>query len=289
MKDASFDRPPRKKREEVVIPDPWSGSIDEGKEAMEHNAGLPTARRQRLVVFGGSFDPIHVGHVALARHILEHQLADEVMFIPAKQSPLKEVGKALPGRVRLEMVELALADALKEKPYFTLTNLDGDETKIEYRFSTSDLELQRDSERSYTIETMEILRRLFSDMELMFLMGTDNLFELNRWHRYGELLGNYDFIIYPRPGEYLDLVRAYEASRGSVPGPNLAKQRLIELYGAVFAAKLQRSVLSPKDFPMMDIASSDIRRAIANGGNPSRYLSPSVWSYICRNQLYQPA
>ena len=271
-----------------MIPDPWPGE-DGVKEAMEKNAGLTTARRQRLVVFGGSFNPIHLGHVALARQILEHQLADEVMFIPAKQSPLKEAGKTLPGRVRLEMVELAIADALKEKPSFTVTNLDGDETRIEYRFSTSDLELQRSGERTYTIETMEILRRLYSDTELLFLMGTDNLFELNLWHRYGELLRNYDFIIYPRPGEYLNLVRAHEAAQGAVAGPDQAQQRMIELYGAAFATKLRRSILSPKDYPMMDIASSDIRRAIANGGDPSRYLSPSVWSFICRNQLYQPA
>jgi nicotinate-nucleotide adenylyltransferase len=288
MKEDAYDRPPRKKREEVVIPDPWPN--DDGvKEAMEKNAGLTTARRQRLVVFGGSFDPVHLGHVALARQILEHQLADEVMFIPAKQSPLKAAGSSLPGKVRMEMLELAIDDALREKPSFTVTNLDGDETQVEYRFSTSDLELKRDGDRTYTIETMEILHRLFSDMELLFLMGTDNLFELQRWHRYGELLRNYDFIIYPRPGEYLNLARAQSTAQGAAAGPNLAFQRLIELYGAAFAAKLQRSVLPTQEYPMMDIASSDIRRAIANGGAPARYLSPSVWSYICQNHLYQKA
>jgi nicotinate-nucleotide adenylyltransferase len=189
----------------------------------------------------------------------------------------------------MEMLELAIDDALREKPSFTVTNLDGDETQVEYRFSTSDLELKRDGDRTYTIETMEILHRLFSDMELLFLMGTDNLFELQRWHRYGELLRNYDFIIYPRPGEYLNLARAQSTAQGAAAGPNLAFQRLIELYGAAFAAKLQRSVLPTQEYPMMDIASSDIRRAIANGGAPARYLSPSVWSYICQNHLYQKA
>lgn len=241
---------------------------EELEEEVNPNAGLPFARKWRMAVFGGSFDPVHLGHIQLARQILEHDLADEVLFVPAKRSPFKSAQQMNTGAQRLEMLNLAVADALTEKPNFTFRDKDNREVTREYRMSISDMELQRPGANSYTYDTLTLLHRVYPDVDLKFLMGTDCLDELMNWHRAGDLIQQFDFIIYPRPGKYamsdVEIIRTYRA----------------------LSPKLVRARLSAKDFPVWDLSATDVRRSIARGGDLSDYLSPSVWKYIQENGLY---
>jgi nicotinate-nucleotide adenylyltransferase len=111
----------------------------------------------RTGVFGGTFDPVHVGHLAIALAALESAKLDRVVFVPARRSPLKDREPAAPAADRLAMLEAATTD--------------------EPRFSVSRIELERDGP-SYTVDTLEALR---GEGELFLILGSDALAELERW------------------------------------------------------------------------------------------------------------
>ena len=250
------------------------------REEINPNEGL-SVRRPRLVVFGGSFDPVHRAHIELARRILDQDYGDEVMFMPAKQSPLKKPGQNATAQMRMEMLNLAIADALAEKPKFTLVKkpprwapegTPDEVTEHEYVFSCSDLELERPGENSYTYDTLCTLQKAFPEKQIIFLMGTDKLEEIPRWYRYTELIQQFDFMIYPRPG--------FPASPFFL---------MAERYGDAIAARLCNSLL-PNDvekFPQIDLSSTEVRNALAAGEDVSQFLLPSVLQYIKDHQLYQ--
>ena len=115
---------------------------------------------RRIGVIGGSFDPIHHGHLLLARFALEQIPLDEVLFIPAADQPLKQ-GAYAPAEERWAMVELAIADCPD--------------------FVASRLELDRPG-KSYTVETLRLLHQLYSRAALFFIIGADNIGQLDEWH-----------------------------------------------------------------------------------------------------------
>ncbi|MBO7741846.1 MAG: nicotinate-nicotinamide nucleotide adenylyltransferase [Victivallales bacterium] len=295
---ADSQRPPRRWRDgennaaentAFAAEEPIDPEYQAVVEALENNAGLPFSRKPRLVVFGGSFDPVHTGHIALAREIIRRDIADEVMFVPAKQSALKASGQAESAKQRLTMLELAVDDALRREASCQVTLPNGESVTREYRFSISDVELCREGDKTYTIDTMETLTRVYPDTDVKFLMGTDCLENLKQWHRYNELLLKYDFIVYPRPGAYLDMLRAgkQETAGRKSSTPNTLRQELMQLYGDLLGVKLSKAVVDFTNMPVWDISSTDIRKAVARGGDLSCYLAPSVWKYIQENNLYR--
>lgn len=217
-------------------------------EEPNYYEGLDPMRKKRLAVFGGTFDPIHNGHIRLAEKILELELADDVMFVPAKHQPLKAEAPHSTPEQRMEMLHLALA---------------GNE-----HFMFSDIELQREGENSYTIDTLSILRKVYPDCKLIFLMGTDSLCQLHQWKNAFELVNHYEFIIYPRPG---------------VTMPSYAE--LVEHFGSKNAVKLQKSVLPDDDLPMWNVSSSELRESLA-AGDDAGFLPAGVQEYIKNNKIY---
>jgi len=115
---------------------------------------------RRIGVIGGTFDPIHNGHLLLARFALEEIPLNEVLFIPAADPPLKP-GAFAPGAERLAMVEHAIARC-------------GD-------FSASRVELDRPG-KSYTVDTLKILHQMHLDSAFFFIIGADNAAQMNSWH-----------------------------------------------------------------------------------------------------------
>ena len=131
----------------------------------------------RLGIFGGTFNPIHLGHLVLAETAREALSLDRVLFIPTRQPPHKRVRDLLPGAVRLELVKLAIQD----QPSFVV----------------SDIELQRDGP-SYSIETVRILRRQLPQATLFLLVGQDML--TVRWVAWEELKRLCTIVAARRPG-----------------------------------------------------------------------------------------
>ena len=134
----------------------------------------------RTAIFGGSFDPIHKGHIALARAVRDNGLADEVWFLITPLNPHKQ-GKTLTDEhLRLRMSQLALAD---EKAL----------TASDFEFS-----LPRPS---YTINTLDALEKAYPDREFLLLMGAVNWQKIDKWYKSDEILSRFGIIVYPRENE----------------------------------------------------------------------------------------
>ena len=144
----------------------------------------------KIGIFGGTFDPIHHGHLILARDACETLSLDEVIFIPAAISPHKLEGEATPGSIRLEMVRAAIEG--------------------ESMFAADAIELERPPP-SYAIDTVEALRRRQPTSEFFYLIGEDNVARLSSWHRFAELSEMVQFAVLDRSG--LKSAHSYAAVR----------------------------------------------------------------------------
>jgi nicotinate-nucleotide adenylyltransferase len=131
----------------------------------------------RTALYGGSFDPIHHGHLILAREAMEQLALDRVIFIPAAQSPHKLARIPAPPQVRLTMVRAAIAG--------------------EARFECDDSETRREGP-SFTVDTVETWKKKAPSDKLFCLIGEDNVRELPTWRRYGELCGMVQFVVFGR-------------------------------------------------------------------------------------------
>jgi nicotinate-nucleotide adenylyltransferase len=130
----------------------------------------------RIGVFGGTFDPVHVGHLAIAQAALDTADLDRVVFVPARRSPLKEHGPAAGEEDRLAMLEAAV--------------------KGEPRFSVSRSELDR-PEPSYTVDTLEDLK---SEGDLFLILGSDALADLPKWRSPDRIRALAKLLVARRPG-----------------------------------------------------------------------------------------
>ena len=154
-------------------------------------------------VLGGTFDPIHIGHLVLAEEVRTRLNLAEILFVPAGQPWLKVDSPSSPAEHRVEMVRLALAD----KPYFKL----------------STMEIER-AGPTYTVDTIaELKAQLGAEDELFFILGWDNLAELPRWWQPSRLITMCRLVAVPRPDYPLSDLKALEAS---VPG---LSQRVIPM------------------------------------------------------------
>ncbi len=136
---------------------------------------------QRIGILGGSFDPIHIGHLLIAEVIREELRFQKVLFIPAKIHPLKDNARITGAEHRLRMVELAVAS----NPHF----------------EASDLEI-RSPRVSYTVDTILDLKRQYPSPQfrLYFLMGQDNVNQFHRWKDPDVLVRECQVIAFGRPG-----------------------------------------------------------------------------------------
>jgi nicotinate-nucleotide adenylyltransferase len=134
----------------------------------------------KLGILGGSFDPVHLGHLLVAQAAAEELGLDRLFFIPAAQSPFKPESRPAPASVRLQLLRLALAGR---------ANWEIDEQEI------------RRGGVSYTVGTLRDYRKRFSKAQLFYLIGADHAAKLDEWHEAGELAKLAEFVVIPRPGE----------------------------------------------------------------------------------------
>lgn len=134
----------------------------------------------RIGLYGGSFDPVHRGHLLVAQAALEELALDRLLFIPAAQSPFKPGQTPTPPALRLRWLRLALAG--------------------QTRFSVETLEVERGGV-SYSIETVRALQSRFPEARLFWLIGADHVAKLPLWREAENLARSVEFVVIPRPGE----------------------------------------------------------------------------------------
>jgi nicotinate-nucleotide adenylyltransferase len=135
---------------------------------------------RKLGLFGGSFDPVHLGHLLVAQAACEEFGLDRLCFIPAAQSPFKPGTNPAPAGSRLQMLRLALAG--------------------QPRYEVDTQEIARGGV-SYTIDTVRDYRRRFPGAQLFWLIGADHVAKLPQWRDAEELAARVEFLVIPRPGE----------------------------------------------------------------------------------------
>ena len=134
-------------------------------------------------IFGGSFNPIHNGHIALAKAFLEKENLNEVWFLVSPQNPFKVNQQLLADHLRLELVRKAIAD----NPHFR----------------ASDYEFQL-PKPSYTWNTLQHLSHEYPTHRFTLLVGGDNWAAFDRWYHAEDILSNYKIVVYPRRGQEID-------------------------------------------------------------------------------------
>lgn len=201
----------------------------------------------RTAYFGGSFDPPHKGHIALARAVLAQGLADEVWLAAAYVPPHKH---RLLSKFSERMAMLSLA------------------CRGEKNILPCGIEGELQLNPSYTSAVLAELRRRYPDREFILVIGEDMLTSFHTWHNADELLRDYRIICYPRVGE----------ERASL-------EELSRHWSMADAGKLFASLLT--DLPVYDISSTKIREAVAKNENVANFIDKSVYEYIKNNGLYR--
>lgn len=133
--------------------------------------------KKRTVIFGGSFDPIHTGHVALAKEVIDKNIADEVWFMVSPLNPHKQDRELTDENQRLQMVEIAV--------------------ERERGLSACDFEFKM-PRPSYTLHTLEALEREYPERSFSLLIGADNWEKFDKWYKSDEIKARYPIIVYPR-------------------------------------------------------------------------------------------
>ena len=223
----------------------------------------------RIAFFGGTFDPPHRGHMAIARAAIERLSLDRVLVAPVAAQPLKGTTGQASFSDRLAMVKLAV----RGDPRLIPSNADAP---------------RPDGEPNYTVDTLvEIKRSLTFDDTLFCLVGADAFLSLKRWRCPRELLLFCDFIVASRPG--FSLAKIAEALP---PGIEIrGQERRPEWTRLELAPHLAENSGPPSGIYLLpdleeDISATEIRAAMANGWETQTILEPAVAQYIRARHLY---
>lgn len=216
---------------------------------------------QRLGILGGTFNPVHLGHLAAAEEVRDRLKLEKVLFIPAFIPPHKD-DEVMPSAVqRQEMVRLAV--------------------KGNAHFSVSDIEIRRGG-RSYTIDTIEALRQAHTGAELYFITGLDSFLEIGTWKEWEHLLTLCSFVVLSREGHRFQDIAGLGFP--DVPQQELMKLDAGEKNELIVSSGAVRVYL--ERIPFLDISSTDIRQRVRSGRSIKYHLPESVEHYIIENKLY---
>ncbi len=216
---------------------------------------------KRIAFYGGSFDPLHHGHLTIARKLTERFELDEFVFIPAFHAPHKEK-KPTSGYHRYAMICLATAN----------------EEKI--KVSAMELELP---EKPYTIETLTRLKTELPDAEIFFVMGADSWQDITTWREWGKVLTMVNIIVVTRPDYEIGFSHVTKAIR----------ERIVDLRGGRVNAANDLKIKNHwriylTDAVQIDISATEIRQKIYENSHQWRKdLPQEVANYIETYELYR--
>jgi len=218
--------------------------LEKKKEAAKKGIGL----------FGGTFNPIHLGHLRGAEEIRETFGLQEVIFIPAAHPPHKVTEEIIEAHHRLEMVKRA--------------------TRKNPQFSTSDVELKRGG-KSYSVDTIRYFLEKLKD-SLYFILGRDAFMEIETWKDFHNLFSLCNFIVMARPG-------FIQAS----PLPEVLAPAFRYDQGVSAWVHASGNIVFFKEINFLDISSTKVRELAQKGGSLKYLVPPEVEAYIAKHGLYR--
>ncbi len=203
--------------------------------------------KRKIALFGGTFDPVHLGHTTVAEEAARRIGAEKIIFIPAKRSPLKGFLPKANDKHRLKMITLAIAE--------------------KKTFEVNGCELKKPAP-SYTLETVRQFQAEYGSGTLIhWLVGADSIDDLTYWYQIVELI---DACI---------VTTMYRAGCGP---PDFSKYE--SQWGPQRIEKLVQNIIQT---PLIDISSTEIRERLAAGRDVTDMLNPSVAEYIRKHGLYE--
>jgi nicotinate-nucleotide adenylyltransferase len=235
-----------------------------------------TAAKQqarRIALFGGSFDPIHAGHLAVARAADRRFNFDEMHFIPASRPPHKLKQHLAPFPHRFAMVALACT----EHPHFVPSLAEAGED-----FSGTQLH--------YSVDTVRYFRHAYRGQgnRIFFIIGADAFLDIPMWKEYETLLGLCDFIIANRPGIRLEALRLMiPPDLYARPGARSEKEDEDLAQGSPVVAQLERTTVYLLETVSSEVSATDIRRKANRGQSIHGLVSGRVEEYILKQGLYR--
>lgn len=215
--------------------------------------------RTRIGLFGGTFNPVHSGHLHAAQRVRERLDLDEVFLIPSYIPPHKETRDLAPAADRLEMVRLAV----RELPGLTASALE-----VEVR------------ETSYAILTLNKMKCLYPGAWLFFILGTDAFAEIDTWKDYPHLLDECRWIVMSRPG------CSREAAETALGGLAADRTRVLGDVEPIGEEDLARDRIFFLDVDALAVSSSAVREAVRDGRSLAGLVPAAVEAYIRSHHLY---
>lgn len=221
-------------------------------------SGLEGIFMTKTAIMGGTFNPVHYGHLRAAEEVREHLGLDKVLFVPTYLTPHKADEMVMPAQMRLDMVRLAV----EGNP----------------GFEASDIEIRR-AGKSFTIDTVRELKASGKGLKLSLIIGNDSFNDITTWCEYEELVSLTGLIIVTRP---------------NYPVKKPAEVLPVELARKFWYDSTTESYLNPEggsltylETTLMDISASDIRARVKNESSIKYLLPQSVIDYINRKGLYR--
>ncbi len=205
-------------------------------------------------LYGGSFDPVHIGHLRIAEDIREYYRLDRIIFVPAYHSPLKRKSRAS-AEDRLHMLKVSIQD----NPFFDI----------------DDLEIIRKG-KSYTIDTIKHYTQLLDHIPV-FIVGTDAFLTLHKWKKSEDLVGMTNFIVIGRGKDKKEEVVNYLKYRFPMLKFSTGKKISSEHPSHVYFFDSRR----------IDVSSTEIRRRVKAGKSIKYLVLPEVEKYILLKKLYR--
>lgn len=213
-------------------------------------------KNELVAIYGGTFDPFHMGHTYCIQTILEKTKIQKVFVLPAYQNPLKEFVDGPTPEQRVAMVRAGLQD---------FDNVEVD-----------DQEIQRKG-KSYTIQTVEKYLERYEPEQLHLVVGLDEFYQLHKWHQFEKLLGLCNFIVVSRPGNILPFTKE------DLPE---ALRPFVDVLDRSFIALTTGRTVEFMRVKGIDVAATEIRKFLKTNRSVDKFLDIRVEEYIKEHNLY---